>query len=142
MKKQCKINPNTYIYHILGLARHGEPNTPTRKPACKQVPMENVMPLLSFHYSNKIRTISPQIFILSSFMTVCLLSRTSDENRIEGFWRTFSEQLLVCYQNPVRLKPFQQRVFQDLLTLVLESCDSTSWLMKQERGKEKGNIHI
>lgn len=133
MKKQCNVNPSTYTYHILGLARHSEPNTPTRKPVCKQVPMENAMPLLFFHYSNKIRTISSQIFILSSCMTGCLLSRNSAENRIQGFWKTFSEQLLVCYQKPIRLKPFQQRVFQDVLTLVLESvCDSTSWLMKQE----------
>lgn len=135
IKKQSKGNPSIYIYHILGLARHSELNTPTRKPVCKQVSVENAMPLLSFHYSNKIRTVSRQVFILSSCMTGCLLSKNSDENKIEGFWKTFSEQLLVC-QNPIRLKPFQQRVFQDVSALVLESfCDSTSWLMcwqKQE----------
>lgn len=96
IKKQSTGNPSTYICHILGLARHSEPNTPTRKPVCKQIFMENAMPLLSFHYSNKIRTISRQVFILSSCMTGCLLSNNSDENKIEGFWKTFSEQLLVC----------------------------------------------
>ena len=94
IKKQSKGNPSTYIYHILGLARHSEPNAPTRKPVCKQVSMENASAFFSLLKQDQNNL--PRVFILSSCMTGCLLSRNSDKNKTEGFWKTFSEQLLVC----------------------------------------------